>query len=62
VQRFPSHLQRVLQPAHEMLVTAGLVRETVFEQEGKNWVVAYRLGAKATQMAIPLSNKELRAP
>ena len=49
VQRFPSHLQRVLQPAQEMLVTSGLAREAVFEQEGKNWTVSYRLGHRATQ-------------
>jgi outer membrane biogenesis lipoprotein LolB len=48
VQRFPSHLQRVLQPAHEMLVTSGLVREAVIEQEGKQWTVSYRLGQRAT--------------
>ncbi|MCX5764854.1 MAG: replication initiator protein A [Opitutaceae bacterium] len=48
VQRFPSHLQRVLQPAHEMLVTSGAAREAVIEQDGKNWVVSYRLGQKAT--------------
>ncbi len=48
VQRFPSHLQRVLQPAHEMLVTSGAAREAVIEQDGKHWVVSYRLGQKAT--------------
>lgn len=48
LQRFPSHLQRVLQPAHEMLVTAGVVRDAAFEQEGKNWLVAYRLSGRAT--------------
>ena len=47
VQRFPSHLQRVLQPAHEMLVTSGVVREAVIEQAGKDWIVRYRLGHKA---------------
>ena len=46
VQRFPSHLQRVLQPAHEMLVTSGLVRGAVIEQDGKSWVVGYRLSHK----------------
>jgi Replication initiator protein A. len=38
VQRYPSHLQRVLQPAHEMLVAAGLLRDARFEQEGKSWL------------------------
>jgi plasmid replication initiation protein len=48
VQRFPSHLQRVLQPAHEMLVAAGLLREAVFTQEGKSWFVEYKLGPRTT--------------
>ena len=26
VQRYPSHLQRVLQPAHDMLIAAGILR------------------------------------
>jgi plasmid replication initiation protein len=40
-QRYPSHLQRVLQPAHEMLVTAGIVTRARFEQEGRAWFVEY---------------------
>jgi plasmid replication initiation protein len=48
VQRFPSHLQRVLQPAHEMLVAAGLLREASFTQEGKSWFVEYKLGPRTT--------------
>lgn len=48
VQRFPSHLQRVLQPAHEMLLAAGLLREAVFEQDGRNRFVRYLLGFKAS--------------
>lgn len=40
-QRYPSHLQRVLQPAHEMLVTAGIVKRAEFEQAGRAWTVAY---------------------
>jgi plasmid replication initiation protein len=47
VQRYPSHLQRVLQPAHEMLVAAGLLRDASFEQDGKSWFVEYSLGPKA---------------
>jgi plasmid replication initiation protein len=31
-QRYPSHLQRVLQPAHEMLVAAGLLRDAIVRQ------------------------------
>lgn len=42
-QRFPSHLQRVLQPAHEMLLAAGLVRGARFVQDGRIWHVDYRL-------------------
>lgn len=40
-QRYPSHLQRVLLPAHEMLVDAGVVREASIRQEGKEWMVEY---------------------
>jgi len=40
-QRYPSHLQRVLQPAHEMLLAAGIVREAAIRQEGKEWGVEY---------------------
>ena len=47
IQRFPSHLQRVLQPAHEMLVAAGLLREASFVQDGKAWFAVYILGPKA---------------
>ena len=42
-QRYPSHLQRVLQPAHEMLLASGVVRAAGFEQEGKAWWVDYAL-------------------
>jgi plasmid replication initiation protein len=48
VQRFPSHLQRVLQPAHEMLVAAGLLREASFEQDGKTWFAEYSIGPRAS--------------
>jgi hypothetical protein len=37
VQRYPSHLQRVLQPAHEMLRTAGIVRDA--KVPGQQWLV-----------------------
>ncbi|MFM8909443.1 MAG: replication initiator protein A, partial [Gemmatimonadota bacterium] len=40
-QRFPSHLQRVLQPAHEMLLAAGIVRRATIEQDGKQWFAEY---------------------
>ena len=44
VQRFPSHLQRVLQPAHEMLVAAGIARSASFVQADRAWHVEYVLG------------------
>lgn len=43
-QRYPSHLQRVLQPAHEMLVSAGIVKRAEFEQAGRAWSVIYEAG------------------
>ena len=48
-QRYPSHLQRVLQPAHEMLVTAGIVREARFRQERREWTAEYVLAGKALE-------------
>jgi plasmid replication initiation protein len=45
-QRYPSHLQRVLQPAHEMLLAAGVVRDATIHQEKRRWVVDYVLGRR----------------
>ncbi len=45
-QRYPSHLQRVLQPAHEMLVGAGLVRSAAFRQVARDWFVDYVLASR----------------
>lgn len=42
-QRYPSHLQRVLGPAHEMLCAAGVVRTAALVQEGRAWWVEYAL-------------------
>ena len=42
-QRYPSHLQRVLQPANEMLVTAGIVQAADLRQQAGSWVVKYVL-------------------
>lgn len=42
-QRYPSHLQRVLQPAHEMLLAAGVLRGAVIAQHDKTWSVAYQI-------------------
>ncbi len=43
-QRYPSHLQRVLQPAHEMLLAAGVLRSATIAQHEKTWVVSYLMG------------------
>jgi plasmid replication initiation protein len=45
-QRFPSHLQRVLQPAHEMLLTAGLVRDAAIRQYQRAWYADYILATR----------------
>ncbi|HJU88326.1 MAG TPA: replication initiator protein A [Gemmatimonadaceae bacterium] len=47
-QRYPSHLQRVLQPAHEMLLAAGLVRDVGVKQLKREWFVDYVLAARAS--------------
>jgi plasmid replication initiation protein len=45
-QRFPSHLQRVLQPAHEMLLASGLLRDAAFRQISRAWFVDYVLASR----------------
>ena len=40
-QRYPSHLQRVLQPAHDALVAAGVVAAVAVRQAERGWVVRY---------------------
>ena len=40
-QRYPSHLQRVLQPAHEMLLAAGVARTAAVVQDGRERWVEY---------------------
>lgn len=47
VQRYPSHLQRVLQPAHVMLIDAGLVRDAGFRQQRREWHAEYVLASRA---------------
>lgn len=47
VQRYPSHLQRVLQPAHEMLLAAGLVRDAKVHQQERIWYVDYVLAMRS---------------
>lgn len=48
VQKYPSHLQRVLQPAHEMLVAAGILRDASFLQDGKVWFCEYLIGSRGS--------------
>ena len=43
VQRYPSHLLRVLQPAHDMLVQTGVLRSVAVRQQRREWVVDYVL-------------------
>jgi plasmid replication initiation protein len=45
-QRYPSHLQRVLQPAHQMLITEGLARDISFKQQRREWFVDYVLASR----------------
>ncbi|MFL5577670.1 MAG: replication initiator protein A [Gemmatimonadaceae bacterium] len=45
-QRYPSHLQRVLQPAHEMLLASGLVRGVAVRQQQREWYVDYMLASR----------------
>jgi plasmid replication initiation protein len=45
-QRYPSHLQRVLQPAHEMLLSSGIVRTAHIRRLRGEWVVDYVLAAR----------------
>lgn len=45
-QRYPSHLQRVLQPAHDMLRTSGVIREAVVRQQQREWFVDYMIGRR----------------
>jgi hypothetical protein len=47
-QRYPSHLQRVLQPAHDMLVERGILRNAVIRQQQREWYVDYMLGSRPT--------------
>ena len=45
-QRYPSHLQRVLQPANEMLVASGLIRDAAVRQLRRQWFVDYVLASR----------------
>lgn len=46
-QRYPSHLQRVLQPAHDMLKQSGVIREAVVRQQQREWFVDYVLAGRS---------------
>jgi plasmid replication initiation protein len=50
-QRYPSHLQRVLQPAHEMLIGAGLLRDAQLRQHARSWFVDYVLASRSRTVA-----------
>jgi plasmid replication initiation protein len=50
-QRYPSHLQRVLQPAHEMLIATGLLRNATVRQHSRSWYVDYVLGGRGMRDA-----------
>lgn len=52
-QRFPSHLQRVLQPAHEMLLAAGIARDVRIKQVNREWMVDYVIAGRAGTPAKP---------
>lgn len=43
-QRYPSHILRVVKPAHEMLVAAGIVTAAEEGQDGRAWSIEYRWG------------------
>lgn len=40
-QRYPSHLLRVLHPAHDQLAEAGIVRHVTSERSGRRWRLVY---------------------
>ncbi len=62
-QRYPSHLQRVLIPAHEMLITAGLLRDASFQQTDRDWHVEYALApAIANVPASAVATRNHMAP
>lgn len=45
-QRYPSHLQRVLQPAHDVLRDSGVIRDAVIRQQQRDWFVDYVLAGR----------------
>lgn len=47
-QRYPSHLQRVLQPAHDLLLSTGILRSARVRQHQRQWYVDYVLGSRTS--------------
>ena len=47
-QRYPSHLQRVLQPAHALLLSTGILRSAKIRQQQRQWYVDYVLGSRTS--------------
>lgn len=41
-QRYPSHIMRVVKPASEMLVAAGIVHSAEESQDGRSWFMDFR--------------------
>jgi len=42
-QRYPSHRQRVLDPAHSVLLEAGVAEAASVRQDGRDWIAEYRV-------------------
>jgi plasmid replication initiation protein len=51
-QRYPSHLQRVLQPAHDLLLEAGILRTATIRQQRRQWYVDYVLASRTPSPAM----------
>lgn len=52
LQRYPSHLQRVLQPAHEMLLASGIVRDVQTSRSETGWEVTYSLAPRGSASSV----------
>lgn len=50
-QRYPSHLQRVLQPAHDLLRDTGVIREAVIRQQQRDWFVDYVMAGRHADLS-----------
>jgi plasmid replication initiation protein len=50
-QRYPSHLQRVLQPAHDLLLEAGILRTATVRQQRRQWYVDYVLASRTPALS-----------